>query len=257
LVDLRFEALSASYGRIPVLHAASAHIAGGAVTGLIGPNGSGKSTLLRAIAGLIPARGEVSVDGEAMTGDAARTRIAYMPQDVSASSSLTLLEVVLLGRLKSLGLTVPAAILDEAHAALDRFGLGPMAGRTLDSVSGGQRQLAYLAQALFRRPRVLLLDEPTAALDLRHQLVVLETVRAMAGADGIAVMIAIHDLSLAAQFADRFICLHEGGIDCIGGAQEVLTPEKLRRIYRVDAEVVQGPDGKPRITPLRAALAAP
>lgn len=241
---------------MPALHNASAQVEDGCITALIGPNGSGKSTLLRAVAGLLPTRGAISINGTMVSASDARAQIAYMPQDVSASSSLTLLEVVLLGRLRSLGLTVPAALIDEAHEELDRFELGPLAARTLDAVSGGQRQLAYLAQALFRRPRVLLLDEPTAALDLRHQLLVLDAVRKMAEVDGIAVVVAIHDLSLAAQFADTFICLHQGKIACIGPATEVLSKTRLRMVYGIEAEVTSGSDGRPRITPLSAVACA-
>lgn len=137
---------------------------------------------------------------------------------------------------------------------LERFGLAPLQGRTLDAVSGGQRQLVYLAQALFRETEVLLLDEPTAALDLRHQLVVLEAVRAHAAASGTMVVMAMHDLTLAAQFADRIACLCRRRIVADGRPEAVLTPGLLRRIYGIEAEVLTGATGSARVIPVRASV---
>ena len=137
--------------------------------------------------------------------------IAYMPQDTSAHSSLTVLEVVLLGRLNSLGLNLPKGLANEALEALDAFGLSSLQTRQLDEISGGQRQLVFLAQALFRQPRVLLLDEPTAALDLRHQLLVLERLRLIARKTGTIIGMAMHDLNLAAQYSDHVLGLGGGG----------------------------------------------
>lgn len=252
MVDVTLSGLTVGYGGRPVLNRMDATLKSGTVTALIGPNGAGKSTCLKAIAGLLPATGRIDLDGIATEQSQRRAKIAYMPQDTSAVSSLTLLEVVLLGRLKSLGMRLPSEMVGEASAALERFGLGSLANRTLDAVSGGQRQLVYLAQALFRRPQVLLLDEPTAALDLRHQLVVLETVRNMAGANGITVAIAMHDLSLAAQFSDSMLCLSGGKVDSHGPARDVLTPARLARLYGVEAEILSGRDDVIRITPIRA-----
>lgn len=249
-LDLRD--ISVRFGRVRVLEGITAGLAAGEVTALIGPNGAGKSTLLRAAAGLLPASGAVLLDGRAAAPDARRAAVAYMPQDTSAVSSLTLLEVVLLGRLRSLGLRLPAGLVAEAETELSRFGLAALADRTLDAVSGGQRQLVYLAQALFRRPRVLLLDEPTAALDLRHQLVVLDTVRRTARQHGVVVAAAMHDLSLAARFADTVLCLCGGRLDATGTPSEVLSPERLRRVYGVEAELLADSDGRPHVSPLRA-----
>ncbi|MEM9783417.1 MAG: ABC transporter ATP-binding protein, partial [Pseudomonadota bacterium] len=136
--------------------------------------------------------------------------------------------------------------------ARGRAPLPPLADRTLDAVSGGQRQLALLAQALFRRPSVLLLDEPTAALDLRHQLVVLETVRAAAERDGISVAIAIHDLTLAARFADRVVCLSGGRVEVAGSPAQVFSHALLSSIYGVEAEISHNAAGTPMIAPIRA-----
>ncbi len=251
-MSLSFTEVTVRYGGTAVVSDASATLTAGGMTALIGPNGAGKSSLLKAIAGLVPSRGRVALDGRELPAGARQAPVAYMPQDIGASSSLTLLEVVLLGRIRSLGLSVPRGLVAEAEAALARFGLAALQDRTLDAVSGGQRQLVYLAQAIFRQPRALLLDEPTAALDLRHQLVVLETLRAHARAQAIPVVFAMHDLSLAAQFADHVICLAEGAIDACGHAAEVMDAERLRRLYGVEAEIARSESGHLRITPLRA-----
>jgi len=122
----------------------------------------------------------------------------------------------------------------------------------LDEVSGGQRQLVYLAQALFREPAVLLLDEPTAALDLRHQLIVLQALRERVEKDGITAVVAMHDLSLAAQFADQIICMYNGSIDAMGTAAEVIQVDRLRRLYGVETEIAYTSSGHMTVTPLYA-----
>lgn len=252
-MSLAVENLSVSYGTTPVLHSVNLRAEKGAITGLVGPNGTGKSSLLKAIAGLIAADGEVLLGGASLGARALRTGvIAYMPQDIGASSSLTVMEVILLGRLKSLGLSVSQRIRDAAFQVLDRFDLLPLQGRTLDALSGGQRQLVYLAQAIFRNPKVLLLDEPTAALDLRHQLIVLDAVAAHCRAKGIVTMAAMHDLTLAARYSERILCLSEGRIVSDGAPADVLTPSRLRAVYGVEAEVTRTPSHVLAVTPLRA-----
>lgn len=251
-MSLEVRDINVRYGRTPAIAGVSAKFPRCQLTALIGPNGAGKSTLLRAIAGLLPAEGAIALDGHKISRSERGETIAYMPQDTSANSSLTLLEVVLLGRLRSLGMSIPTSFIKEAEDTLSRFGLSALGGRTLDAVSGGQRQLVFLAQALFQTPRVLLLDEPTAALDLRHQLLVLETVRDAALQDQVTVVVAMHDLSLAAQFADTILCLANGRLDVEGSAEAVLTPDRLRRLYGVEADVMRGPNGSIQITPLRA-----
>lgn len=252
MVGLETHRLSVAHSGLPVLKDVSIALDAGSVCALAGPNGAGKSTLLRAIAGLQHASGTVAIDGHQAGIASRRELVTYMPQDISASSTLTVIEVVLLGRLRSLGLRLPPELVAEAGTMLTRFGIGALAGRTLDAISGGQRQLVFLAQALFRRPRVLLLDEPTAALDLRHQLIVLETVRLVARRDGIVVVVAMHDLSLAARFSDTFIMLAGGRVDAAGPDSSILTPDRLARVYGVEAEVIAGPDGIPWVAAIRA-----
>lgn len=244
--------MSVQHGPARVLSGVSLPLVPGHITGLIGPNGVGKSSLLKAVAGIAPRDGTVTEDGTALRPTECRDIVAYMPQDSSAGSSLTLMEVVLLGRLGSLGLRVSPDMVRAVETVLDEFGLRHLSHRTLDAVSGGQRQLAYLAQAVFREPRILLLDEPTAALDLRHQLLVFETLRRLADDKGIAVVVALHDLSLAAQFCDQVACLYAGTLDAAGPPEEVLTTERLSRVYGVEVDIQQTPNNKLRIAALRA-----
>lgn len=245
---LSAENLEVSYGRKPVVQDATFTLSPGTVTALIGPNGTGKSSLLKAVAGLIAHSGQVRLKDEPILGPS--NALAYMPQETGAASSLTAAEVVLLGRLRSLGLRVPGQLREQAAEMLDRFGLSPLASRTLEALSGGQRQLVFLAQALFRDPAVLLLDEPTAALDLRHQMIVLDAVRDHTRAQGIATVVAVHDLGLAARYADRALCLSGGCLIADGTVGEVLTAERIQTVYGVRAEVLTGQDGIKRITAL-------
>ncbi|TQV77812.1 ABC transporter ATP-binding protein [Denitrobaculum tricleocarpae] len=251
-MTLNVKDLEVALGGAAIVKRASLSCAPGQFAMLIGPNGAGKSTLLKALSGLLPSRGHVSLK-EATLGKAERQEvIAYMPQDIGPTSSLTVLEVILLGRLRSLGLSVPGDLAEAAQAALARFGLAALQGRTLDAISGGQRQLLFLAQALFRQPDVLLLDEPTAALDLRHQLVVLEAVRKHCTDHGTIAIAAMHDLTLAAQFADQMICLSQGRIEAKGPPENVLTVDRLQRVYGVEAEISLSAQGRPNVMPLRA-----
>lgn len=249
---LEIRNMSAAYRRQQVIRNASATLASGALAAVIGPNGAGKSTFFKAAAGLLPSTGTVELRGQPLCARSRLGMIVYMAQDIAVTSSLTLLEVVLLGRLRSLGLSVPRALVAEAEAALDRFSLGSLQSRTLGEVSGGQRQLVFLAQALFRQPQALLLDEPTAALDLRHQLVVLETVAQYARDYGISVGIAMHDLSLAAQFAEHIVCLNAGTVEAAGPPAAVLNPDMLRQLYCVEAEVWRTGSGFYQVMPRRA-----
>lgn len=251
-MSFHIEHLSVGYGKTAVIDGFSDQWPAGQITALIGCNGAGKSTLLRGLAGLGPARGKLRLDDTPLLPADQRRQIAYMPQDTSADSSLTVLEVVLLGRLGQLGLRLPPMIAEQAMAALDCFGIAGLQGRQLDEISGGQRQLVFLTQALFRQPRVLLLDEPTAALDLRHQLLVLDRLTRITRQTGTIVGLAMHDLNLAAQYADRMVGLHNGQRIASGPAANVLTVDNLRAMYGIEADVTLNARNLPQVVPLRA-----
>ncbi|TDR87071.1 ABC transporter ATP-binding protein [Enterovirga rhinocerotis] len=244
---LRIRGLSAGYrGREVVRSLDLEGIAPGTVTALVGPNAAGKSTLLRAMAGLIPASGSVVLDGEdllALDLDARSARIGFMPQSLPHRVSLSVFESVLVA-LKASGGAGRMDPRARVMAALDRVDLGDLANEPLDRLSGGQRQLASLAQAIVREPRLLLLDEPTSALDLGHQFAVMSMARSLAEAGGI-VIVVLHDLVLAARWADRVAVLRRGALRAFGPADDVLTPEVFADTWAVRGRLMRSPLGVP------------
>jgi len=214
---------------------------GGGLVSLVGPNGAGKTTLLRALAGLVPSRGAIRLDGLDLHALALRARarhVAYMPQALPQGVALTVLETVVAALLASpaaIGVASEREAETVALARLDALGARPLALRRLDELSGGQRQLAGLAQALVRDPRVLLLDEPTSALDLRHSHEVLRLARDHGRRTGAVVVVVLHDLQAAARASDRLVVLDGGRIAADGPPAAAVTPELLADVWRVRA----------------------
>lgn len=219
----------------------------GEVLAILGANGSGKSTLLKALAGLLPHRGTMHWDG----GPAAAGSIGYMPQDNAIRTGLTAFEVVLLGRLRSLALRVGEADLHAARAAMAELGVADLAGRRIGELSGGQRQLVFMAQVLATDPRVLLLDEPTSALDIAHQLHVLDLLREATARRRLTTIAVLHDLNAAARFADRIALMRAGRVIGSGTPAAVLCPATLRQTFGVEVAIQTGADGCPVVVPLR------
>jgi iron complex transport system ATP-binding protein len=234
------ESLSFAYGRLPVLEGLDAGpLRRGVVTALVGPNGSGKSTLFRCLAGSAKASGRVLLDGaelaRAGTRERAR-RVFHLGQEIVSRAALSVFEVVLLARKSvagGLGLSAGAADLAAVERALADLDLLPLAQRPVAELSGGQMQLAGIAQALVREPDILLLDEPTSALDVRRQLEVMQVVEAVTRSRRIVTVAAMHDLSLAARFAERLLVLKDGRIAEEGPPEEVLGRPLLAEAYRV------------------------
>jgi len=242
--DLQVRGLAAGYRGRPVLRALTlAPIAAGQVTALVGPNAAGKTTLLRALAGLLPARGTVLFadrDLLAMRPAERATLVSYMPQSLPERISLTVIESVI-GAARASDPVFGSGgreAADRAIAVLDRLGVADIALTPLDQLSGGQRQLAALAQALVRDPAVLLLDEPTSALDLRHQVTVMRMARRLA-AGGKIVVCVLHDLAQAARWADAMVVLSHGALYRQGVPAEIVTPQMLSDVYGVTARVDQ------------------
>ncbi len=211
----------------------------GTVMAVVGPNGAGKSTLLRAIAGVLRAEGQVLLGGIDILRQTPRHRaahIGFMPQMQPHGMDLTVLDSVISAMMTMQPPPHPHAAAARAVEVLERLGALELSLKRLDQVSGGQRQMAGLAQALARDPEVLLLDEPTSSLDLRHQHHVLATVRRLAGA-GRIVIVVLHDLSLAVRWADRIAVVRQGRLYAEGTPGAVITPAMLREVYGVDAAV--------------------
>lgn len=243
---LRIENISLHYGARPILRGLTLpDLRPGEVTVLAGPNAAGKSTLLRAVAQLAPYRGQVTLDGEDLARMPIRRRarlIGVMPQALPSGSSLVVLES-LIAALRA-GSDAFAAQTDaQAMAVLERLGIADLAMEPLDQLSGGQRQMVSLAQAIVRDPRVLLLDEPTSALDLARQVRLLGALRALA-AEGRIVVAVLHDLAMAAQWADRIVLMHQGALHSSGQPATVLTPGLLAQVYGVRARVERCSQGR-------------
>lgn len=238
------EGLHSRYGRLgspEVLQGIGFSVADGEVLGLIGPNGSGKSSLLKCLAGLRPlTAGRLALQGRALAAYAraelART-VAYVPQHTGPSMSLRVLDMVLLGRLPHRGRSTAAEDQRIGLAAIERLSLERLTLRHFSDLSGGERQRVLMARALAQQGRLLLLDEPTSDLDLRHQLATLQTVRDLADRDGVGAVIAIHDLALAARFCDRLLMLRGGQLLEVGPSTEVLTPANIEALFDVGARV--------------------
>lgn len=245
---LRIQDLCVRYGRRDVLAALTAGpLPRGAITALLGPNGSGKSTLLRALAGLTRAQaGALSLDGEplALTAAGARSHsVVYLPQTLPAGVRMQALESVrvALHATRSIG-GLPgqhkrADDIAIAHDALRRLGIGDLASRSLDELSGGQRQLVGIAQALVRDPQVLLLDEPLSALDLNHQFHVMRSLADITRERGIVTVVVLHDLNVALRACDRAMLLSGGRIVSFGAPAEVVTPATLESVFGVLARI--------------------
>jgi len=264
-MKLEVRELSVHYGAAAVLENIDFILQAGEKVAVLGPNGAGKSTLLKAISGLVNATGRVVLEdsdgggncGCASSSPGARDRrefqatVAYLPQDGLARTGLTVLEAVLLGRHESLGWRVSDAELRKAREKLERLRIEHLGHRTLDTLSGGQRQLAGLAQALYRAPRILLLDEPTSALDLFRQMLVLDDLGELAREEGMTVLLVMHDVSLAARFADRILFLKGGRLIADDQSEVVLTSEMVGEVYNIEAEVLRGSNGSLHVAPVR------
>lgn len=242
--ELTISGLDAGYGGQPIISGFSLPpLTAGEVVSVVGPNGAGKSTLLRSLAGLIPAHGSIRLDEAELTrlslADRAK-RVTYMPQTLPQGVALTVLETVVASiRATPLrgAVYTDAQAAERAYEVLQRINAEALAGQRLDRLSGGQKQLAGLAQALAREPRLLLLDEPTSALDLHYQLRVLDLAREAAAERGMTVMIVLHDLQAAARVSDRIAVMAKGKLVAFGTPEEAITPDILAEVYRVTARV--------------------
>ena len=244
------------WGARLVLRDVALALAPGELVGVIGPNGSGKTTLVRLLAGVLrPAAGTVRLDGRPLAAWPRRElarRIAVVSQDPTVTFPFTALETVLMGRAPHLpALAFPrAADLARARAAMARVDVADLEARPLDRLSGGERQRVFLARALAQEPAVLLLDEPTTHLDLRHQAGIYDVVADLCRREGVASLSVLHDLNLAAMYCDRLVLLAGGRIAAEGPPAAVLERARLAAAYGADVHVgVNDLTGGPLVLP--------
>ncbi len=223
-------------------------------TAVIGPNAAGKSTLLKCLFGLLTPRGRVFCRERLLSGLPRQEwldSMAYMPQTENCEVSLTVFEMVLLGRLPQLGWRVEADDLNAVMAALRQLHISRLAERRLDELSGGQQKLVAIAQMLVRQPAVVLMDEPTNSLDLQKQLELCALIKTVSTGRPVSFIVVLHDINLAARFADHIVVMAAGGTAYACGApQAVITEQMLLDVYGVRAHVARDGSGIPVISPV-------
>ncbi|GAA1424757.1 ABC transporter ATP-binding protein [Agrococcus citreus] len=248
--------ITVGYGSRPVLEGVDLEIPDGRITVIVGANASGKSTMLKALARVIaPSGGPVLLDGEPiarMPGKALARRLGLLPQSPVAPEGLSVAELVGFGRhphRRALG-GWSTADTEAVAEALDAAGVAELAERDVDALSGGQRQRAWIAMALAQRTDLLLLDEPTTFLDLAHQVEVLDLLTDLNRRSGTTIALVLHDLNLAARYADHMVAMRHGAVVAVGSPVEVVTEQLVADVFGLDALVMTDPvSGTPLVLP--------
>ncbi|WP_082558238.1 ABC transporter ATP-binding protein [Kitasatospora sp. MBT66] len=248
--------LGLRYGNRTVVDGLDLELPGNAVTAIVGPNACGKSTLLRGLVRLLdPAAGSVTLDGSDIHRMPARTlakRMGLLPQQPVTPEAVTVEALVRLGRFPHQRMLTPWSRADQAAVedALTRTGMDGLRDQHVDRLSGGQRQRAWIALALAQDTDLLLLDEPTTFLDLRHQLDVLDLVSDLHAQAGRTVVMVLHDLGQAARYADHLVVLKDGRLAAAGAPGDILTAELVESVFQVACQVVPDPEtGTPLVVP--------
>ncbi|GGN30420.1 MULTISPECIES: ABC transporter ATP-binding protein [Marinomonas] len=252
---LKIKNLNVSLDNLTLAKDMSFSLEPGKVNVIIGPNGTGKSTLLKTLFGdILPESGDISFNEASLKRKQLsqwREQFGYMPQDIKLDIELSVLEVVLLGKLDALSLRLDDALIKKALIALEKIGLLHLANRPVNRLSGGQCQMILFAQALMRTPKILMLDEPVSALDLHFQHVLLDHLDTETKQQGWVTLMVLHDLNLAAQYADNLLVLKDGNVIASGHPSEILTPALVKDVYDVNAEVTKDSYGIPFIRTIR------
>jgi len=249
-LNMRAEKLSFAYQDKTVLNEIDLAIQSGELVGLIGPNGSGKSTLIKCLSRVLaPQRGRVWLNGcelASLSAQQIARHVAVVPQAVELPPGFTAFEIVLMGRMPHLKWWQNENAHDReiARAALAATGTWSLADRLVNQLSGGERQRVVIARALAQEPQVLLLDEPTAHLDVKHQIEIMDLVRRLNRERGLAVLVVFHDLNLAAQYCGRLVLFKEGCVYKSGTPCEVIAPDVLWHVYGVKLVVLPHPQNR-------------
>ena len=255
-MKLKVENVEFSYTSVPVLTDVCFELAPSEMLGIVGPNGAGKSTLIRCIDRILkPHRGSILLDGEDIQHISMREtakKLGYIPQSASQVFPSTVFDTVLMGRSPHIGWHSSEKDNEKVLDVLQMLNIEDLAMRDINETSGGQQQRVFIARALAQEPNILLLDEPTSNLDIQHQLEVMEIIKDLVAKKGISAIMAVHDLNLASRYADRVIIMKGGRIFDAGSPPDVLTPENIRSVYGVEAEVINRNGGMPYIIPIRS-----
>lgn len=240
----------------PVIKDISFEVPDGCITSVIGSNGVGKSTLIKNMIGIFKGKGDVWVNGvhrNDLSHEELHHMIGYMTQENALLTSLSVLDVVLLGRLGTLNLRVQDEDIEKAVSMMRLLHLDHLQERPFYALSGGQRRMVDVAQTLVRDPKVLIMDEPTANLDLVNELQVLELVKSYTRQKNTATLLTLHDLNLAARYSDHLVLLKDGVVFREGSPDEVITEDNIQKAYGVEVHVhVSSKTGTPMVLPLAA-----
>lgn len=251
-MTLEIEGLGFSYGDRRVLDGLDLEMGKG-VTAILGPNGAGKSTLVKCVAGVHrPDSGTIRFDGQdLLSGRRDGPSLAYLSQELPRTVGATVLEVMLLGRVRTLSISVTEEDIEKCYGALELLHLEDLAPRDLGELSGGQCQMVMVAQCLVADPELMLLDEPMNNLDLRRELEMFETVCGITRERGLTTVAVLHDINFAARYADSIAVIMDGEVYDHGAPRDVLTQEMIRDVYGVEAEVEVVSSGNVRVDPIR------
>ncbi|HDN96176.1 MAG: hypothetical protein DRN29_03865 [Thermoplasmata archaeon] len=247
VVKIKVKNVSFSYGSIKALENVSFEIENEFV-GIIGPNGSGKTTLLNCMAGFLKSDGCILINGKdinKLDRKKVAREIGIVPQIPNISFPLTVFDIVLMGRNphKKMLEFMNEKDIKIANDAMEAVGIEHLADRTITELSGGELQKVIIARALAQQPNILLLDEPTAHLDIHHQIEILSLIKSLIG-KGITAIAVLHDLNLASCFCDKIILLNKGKIFAIGNVKEVITPDNIYTVYGIRVDILQHPKSK-------------
>lgn len=257
-MHLKIDNVDFSYSSTPVLKDITLDIDGPGFISIMGPNGVGKSTLIHCINKILsPTSGSVFIDGQNVKEINLKNlakEIGYVPYSSNDTFPLTVVDTVLMGRHPHTSWGSLDKDLDAVYDVLDLLGITDLAMRSFNELSAGQHQKVMLARGLVQEPKILLLDEPTSNLDIRHQLDVTRILRELAISKNILIIMISHDINIAAKYADKVIMMYDGTIWAVGTPQEVITEDNLEKVYGVDSKVILD-EGRPHVI-LRKAIPA-
>lgn len=257
MVTITVNNLNFSYQSTQILHDLTFAIRSGELICLVGPNGSGKTTLIRCIDNILRPTGSILLDGRNIRDMGRREiaeKIGYVPQTGSKIAAATVFDVVMMGRTPHMGWRSQDGDLSHVEEAIRLLGIENLVDREYNELSGGQQQRVLIARAVAQDPKLLLLDEPTNSLDIHHQLEALSIIRHLSHTTGITVIMAVHDLTIAARYADRLMMLKGGKIVGVGTPEELITEDRIRDVYHVESRIFHDPDVGIVVTPLRPVI---
>ncbi|MCL2134025.1 MAG: heme ABC transporter ATP-binding protein [Candidatus Bathyarchaeota archaeon] len=253
-MKLTINNLSFSYAGIPILKDIALNVELGELVSIVGPNGSGKSTLLKCVNRILKTGpNSILLDGKDASKFSTKELsklMGYVPQTSISAFPFTVYDVVMMGRKPYVHWSVGEQDNEIVVQMMDLLGISHLAMRQFSALSGGEQQKVIIARALAQQPQILLLDEPTSSLDIKHQLDILCILKSLAKSKGHAVIVTLHDLNLASRFSDRLFMLKRGRVYATGTPEEVLTAQNIEEVYEIKTDVSHSITGKPVVTPI-------